>query len=97
MSAPVVSCPTPIQPRRTNTPPTMRTEPSTMTWTALMTGKSTDRSQSVYRSQAVHCLIRRSERVTRRSPSRCASMVRPASTVSASAAATAAYPAASER
>ncbi len=45
--APVVSSPTPIQPFRTNTPPSISTEQSTVTCVALMTGKSTDRSQRV--------------------------------------------------
>lgn len=61
------------------------------------TGNSTVRRYRVYRSQAVHSLIRCSDREIRRRPRRCASTVRPASTVSVSADATAAYPAASER
>lgn len=90
MSAPVVSWPTPIQPWRAKTPPTIRTEQSTVTWVMLTMGKSTDRSQSVYRSHAVHSFTRRSERSMRRLPSRWDSTVRPASTVSARTAATAA-------
>ena len=56
----------------------------------LITGKSTLRSHSVYRSQPTHCLIRSRDSSSRRAPRPCASMVRPASTDSASTAATAA-------
>jgi hypothetical protein len=89
-SAPVVSRPGVIHPCRAKAPPIIRTEVRITTWVRLTTGKSTLRSHRVRRDQPTQRLRWRRDSSSRRAPRPCASMVRLASTDSASAAATAA-------